>query len=228
MLPARLLLAPAILAAVVTAIPAAEPIAQQPAHGLVAVVGGWRNADDGGPAFRVDTAGWSGKTERASLETTAKNLFGAVNDTFVTNGTAPLAFPLAVHLNTKDFTSGTIRVQFKLVGGATDRNAGIAFNLKPNGEYFYLRYNTRDGNLALWKFRNGDRERMLDGEAKVQLPLDTWHQLEVTIAGQKISASVDNKTLTFAANLPEPVSGRVGLWTKRDAITVFRNYRVQR
>lgn len=224
----RYALAPAILAAVAATALTAEPPREQPGHGLVAVVGGWRNVNDGGPAFRVDTAGWSGVTEAAPLQAMASRLFGAVNDTFVTNGTAPQAFPLAVHGDTKHFSSGTIRVQFKLVGGASDNNAGIAFNLKPNGEYLYLRYNTKDGNLALWQYKNGERARIAMGEPHVQLPLNTWHDLEVSVTGRKLTASVSNKALTFAAELPEPIAGRVGLWTKRDAITVFRNYHVTR
>lgn len=224
----RYALPSAILAAVAATAPTAESRSQQPGHGLVAVVGGWRNVDDGGPAFRVDTAGWSGTTAAAPLQAMASRLFGAVNDTFVTNGRAPQAFPLAVHHDTKSFSNGTIRVQFKLVGGASDNNAGIVFNLRPNGEYFYLRYNTKDGNLALWQYKNGDRARVTMGEPHVQLPLNTWHDLEVTVTGRKLTASVSNKALAFAADLPEPIAGRVGLWTKRDAITVFRNYQVTR
>lgn len=223
----RFVFAPVLLAVVATSTVIAESV-QQPPHGLSAIVGGWRTVDDGGSAFRVDTAGWNGTTTEASLRSNASRLFGAVNDAFVTNGTSGQAFPLAVHDETRDFTGGTIRVQFKLVGGASDRNAGIAFNLKPSGEYLFLRYNTLDGNLALWRYRKGTRERVVMGETKVQLPLDTWHNLELTVSGQKLTASVDTRTLTFAADLPEPISGRVGLWTKRDAITVFRNYRVRR
>lgn len=196
--------------------------------GFVGIVGNWSNVNDGGTAFKVDTAGWSGKTDRGTLEAVSKTLFATVNDTFITNGAAAQAFPLAVFPEAKDFTGGTIKVQFKLLGGATDKTAGIVFNLKPNGEYFFVRYNIAEGNIAVWRYRNGARARVAPGATSVQLPLDTWHELSMTIKGNQLSATVNGDALKHEYTLTEPVSGRVGLWTKRDAITVFKNYRVTR
>jgi hypothetical protein len=194
--------------------------------GFVGVVGTWTNVNDGGAAFKVDTAGWSGMTDRAALESVSRALFATVNDTFITNGTSRDAFPIAVHTDTKNFTRGTLRVRFKLVGGVRDFTAGIVFNLKPTGDYLFVRYNTLDGNIALWRFRNGARERILGGEAETQLPKNAWHELSMTLAGNRLSASVNGGVLKQDFTLTEPVSGRVGLWTKREAITVFRDFRV--
>jgi hypothetical protein len=198
---------------------------QEPA--FTAVVGNWQQVDDGGPAFKVDGSTWSGTTERPKLEGLSKVLFAApASETFIANTTAPAAFPLAVLNGLTNFTQGTLRVQFKLVGGASDQIAGIAFDIKPNGEYFFARYNTKDGNLAVWRYRNGARERLIDGEQHLQLALGTWHDLVVTIAGDQLTATLDGNALKLETTLPEPVAGRVGLWAKRDAISVFRDFRV--
>jgi hypothetical protein len=215
---------PALLLSVF-ALSAAIPFTAQ-SPGFVGIVGNWKTVDDGGPAFKVDTAGWSGTTDRAAIEPTVKSLFPTANDTFFTNATARQAFPLAVFSETKDFTGGTIRVQFKLVGGMTDQTAGIVFNLKPNGEYFFVRYNTAESNIAVWRYRNGARARVAPGATSAQFPVGAWHELAMTIDGSKLTATVNGGALKHEYTMTEPVSGRVGLWTKRDAITVFKNFKV--
>jgi hypothetical protein len=209
-------------AAVVLAAAAFTRVAQQP--GFVGVVGNWRVIDDGGPAFKVDVTGWSGTTERSALEAHAKALFTTVNDTFLINGVSPQAFPLAVFSGVRNFTGGTLRVQFKMVGGATDQNAGIVFNLGANCEYYFVRYNTLDGNVAFWRYHNGARARVSMGTTHVQLPMNTWHELVLAVTGTRLRATVNGTVLAHEYTMPEPVSGRVGLWSKRDAITVFRNF----
>lgn len=204
----------------------AELLVAAQSAGFAGVVGNWSSVNDGGAAFKVDTTGWSGTTDRAALETVSRALFVTVNDTFIMNGTAREAFPIAVHTATKDFTNGTVNVRFKLVGGVRDFTAGIMFNLKPNGEYMFVRYNTLDGNIALWRFRNGTRERVLGGESETQLARNEWHELSMTVSGNTLSAAVNGGVLKQEFTLTEPVSGRIGLWTKREAVTVFRDYRV--
>ena len=195
---------------------------------FVGVVGQWSQVDDGGPAFKVNGEAWSGKTAKAEVEAVGRTLFASIGDPFVANTTGDGAFPLAVWTGTSDFTSGTIRVRFKLVAGASDQTAGIVFNLKPSGEYLFFRYNTKDGNVALWGYENGARRVIAHGETHVKLPMNEWNELVMTIAGNKLTGSVAGKQVTLEHTLDAPISGRVGLWTKRDAITVFKDYRVSR
>jgi hypothetical protein len=125
----------------------------------------------------------------------------------------------------RNFTGGTLRVQFKMIGGASDQNAGVAFNVSPDGEYLYARYNTKDGDLALWRFRNGERELIVHGTGTAKLALGEWHELVVTIRGTSLSASIaGNATLALKHTLDAAPSGRVGVWVKRDAVTAFRRF----
>jgi hypothetical protein len=199
---------------------------QQAGASLVGVIGNWSAVDDGGPALKTDGSAWSGATSREQLTTAMKPFFTAVGDSLVANGTAPGAFPLAVWSGTPNFTNGTIRVQFKMIAGKDDQNAGIVFGLQPNGEYHYIRYNTKDGDVAAWRFANGDRVRIVHGTATKPLPLNTWHELVVRVQGAKVIGTV-NGSITMEHTLDKPVTGRVGVWTKRDAVTLFRNYRVE-
>ena len=74
------------------------------------------------------------------------------------------------------------------------------FDLKPTGEYLFVRYNTKEGNIALWRYNAGDRAVVARGEQKAQLPLGRWYDLAL--------------------------AGRVGFWTKRDSVTLFKDVAV--
>ena len=139
--------------------------------------------------------------------------------------TSPVGFPLAT-LPGVTFSNGTLRVKFKLVAGEADQIAGLAFNVSPKGEYYFARYNTKDGNVAIWQFVNGERVRLADGTDHLPLPLNTWHDLQVIVDGPRVTAVVNGR-LRLAHELPAPVSGGVGFWTKRDSVTAFKDFSIE-
>lgn len=206
-----------------------EPLAERvrQSRSLIPVIGHWTRGADS--AMTVDGSKWSGTTTSAELDRASRQLFGAVNADFARNGAAPGAFPLAVSPDIANFTSGTLRVQFNMIGGASDQNAGIVFNLGPTGEYLYARYNTKDGDLALWKFVNGERVLIVHGTGSAKLALNQWHELVVQVRDRKVSASIaGNSALALEHTLDAAPSGKVGVWVKRDAVTAFKGLVVQR
>ena len=191
---------------------------------LVPLSGTW--TADYEDARQILTVQGAGERKAPDAEAAA-TLFGAAGGaTMVKSLADPGAFTLAAARSVKDFRSGQISVRFKLVAGATDQTAGIVFNLKPDGSYTYARYNTKDGNVAIWKFENGARTVLKHGEAHEQLPLNTWQTLTVVVSGADVAASAHDGKLTVRHSLPAPVSGRVGVWTKNDSVTSFRDYMV--
>ena len=52
-----------------------------------------------------------------------------------------------------------------------------------------------------------------------------WRDLKVSIAGPKVAAYLDGK-LYLEHVLPEPVSGRIGLWSKADSHMYFDDFTV--
>jgi hypothetical protein len=174
-------------------------LAQYPPLAVDPLIGHWETATENGETVIVaDARKW--QTEKADTP-----------------------FPIAAVRGVRGFTNGVLTVKFKLVGGESDQIAGIAFGLTPEGEYYYARYNTKDGNVALWRFENGARHRLVDGTEHLQLPLNTWHDLRVEVRGTRVTATV-NDTLRIEGTLPAPVSGRVGFYTKRDSITAFKSF----
>jgi hypothetical protein len=136
---------------------------------------------------------------------------------------ATTPFPVAAVRGVETFSDGVLSVRFKLVGGESDQIAGLVFGMTPQARtYYYVRYNTKDGNIALWEFE-GDRKRILEGKDHLQLPLNEWHEIRVEVRGTKVTGSINGR-LHLEHTLPRPVSGRVGFWTKRDSITAFKNF----
>jgi hypothetical protein len=202
---------------------------RQTGSGLVPVVGHWTDTTAGGAASVVNGERWSGTTSPEDLQRRGERLFGSATPEFLANGTAAGAFPHAVMEDAGDVGSGTLRVEFNLSGGASDQIAGILFGLGPRGEYHYVRYNTKDGNVAVWKFANGERQVLHHGEVHKQIPLGTWHELVVEIRGAQVRGYIaGDTTISVEHTLDAEPAGRVGVWAKRDAVTGFRSFTVQR
>ena len=198
---------------------------------VIPIVGHWRQHTDGGEQVAtVDGTKWD-KKPLADPLATVRQLFkaptGDDGSRFVANAASSGAFPLAAVGGVETFTSGNARVQFKLIAGASDQLAGLVFNLRPGGEYLAVRYNTKDGNVAFWKYADGARARLADGTAHAQLPLGVWHTLELQVADRKVTGIV-NGTLRLEHTLDQPVSGRVGLWAKPDSVSAFKGLRLQK
>ena len=206
--------------------PAAALSAQSTRLDLVPIVGHWEQQASGPDTIvTVDATKWDRKpvADPAAL---ARRLFARPESQFAANVTSAGAFPLAAVRNIENFARGTARVQFKLIAGASDQLAGLAFNLRPNGEYLAVRYNTKDGNVALWKYADGARARVAEGVDHAQLALDAWHTLELNVAAGKITGTV-NGTLRVEHLRDEPVSGRVGFWAKPDSVSAFKGLRLE-
>lgn len=133
-------------------------------------------------------------------------------------------YPLALFRQPAEFSGGTVRIEFKLIDGSDDYPAGLVFGHRGTS-YHYVRYNTKDGNVALWRMDGPRRTVIKHGEQHEQLAKGEWHRLELTVRGGKIRAVVNGR-LSVEHDLEEPVKGQLGLWTKPDATSAFRNLKV--
>jgi hypothetical protein len=212
-------------------LPALLFLAQPGVGRLHGVVGLWSaHVDaDSEPAIVTDGSQWSGTTARSAAAPLALALFGDTSAALLGNLLSPNAFPIAIDRETRDFGDGELRVQFKLISGPTDQSAGIVLGLQPTGAYHFVRYNTKDGNLALWGFADGERRVIAKGAGVKQLALGSWHELIVRVRARDITASITgHPELDARFTLDSARTGRVGLWAKRDVVTAFRRFAVTR
>jgi hypothetical protein len=201
-----------------------ETVGAEPTS-LVGVVGIWRIESEGGKkVLAVDGRQWKEGQSSAGIADKARALYGERYAEFLDRVQAYAYFPYTVAKDVQDFRNGEITVRFEGISGRIDQGAGILFNLKPNGDYLTVRANSLENNLVLWKFEKGKRSSV-KWIRDTPTPSRQWHELKVRIAGAKVEASLDGKPY-LEHTLPEPVSGRVGLWSKADSHVYFDGFTV--
>jgi hypothetical protein len=202
-----------------------ETVGAEP-KSFLSVVGVWRIESDGSnnKVLVVDGRQWKEGQTAAGMAEKARALYGERYAEFLDRVQAYAYFPYAVAKDVANFRDGEISVRFEGISGRIDQGAGILFNLKTNGDYLTVRANPLENNLVLWKFEKGKR-------SSVKWIRDTptasrqWHELKVRIAGTKVEGYLNNK-LYLEHTLPQPVSGRIGLWSKADSHMFFDDYTV--
>ena len=190
------------------------------------MVGHWVVADEEGKkVVMVDGREWKRGQPAGGLADKARAIYGARHEEFIDNVKAFAYFPIAVAKGIDNFENGEISLRFMMIGGTLDRCAGILFNVKANGDYLAVRFNGTEDNVVLWTFNNGKRSFVKRGAENVPLELGTWHELRVGVHGTQLQGYLDGKLL-LEFTLEQPVSGKVGLWSKTDSITEFTDFTV--
>ena len=192
---------------------------------LVPVVGIWRVENEKGKnVLAVDGRQWKEGQSSAGLADKARALYGERYAEFLDRVQAYAYFPYTVAKDVQDFTNGEISVRFEGISGRIDQGAGILFNLKPNGDYLTVRANCLENNLVLWKFEKGKRSSV-KWIRNTPTASRQWHDLKVRIAGDKVEGYLDGK-LYLEHTLPQPVSGKIGLWSKADSHVYFDDFTI--
>jgi hypothetical protein len=201
-----------------------ETVGAQP-KSLVPIVGNFSiGAEGDNKVLVIDGRSWKQGQTAAGLAEHAKSLYGERYGEFLDNVKAFAYFPYAVATGIEDFRQGEISLRFKPLSGRIDQGAGILFNLKPNGDYLTVRANALENNLVLWKFEKG-RRSSVKWVRDVPTPTKTWHDLKVVIKGTDVEGYLNGK-LYLTHQLAEPVSGKIGVWSKADSHMYVDDYRV--
>ncbi len=201
-----------------------ETVGAEP-KSFVSVVGVWRiEAEGNNKVLAVDGRQWKEGQTAAGVADKARALYGDRYAEFLDRVQAYAYFPYAVAKDVADFGNGDISVRFEGISGRIDQGAGILFNLKPNGDYLTIRANPLENNLVLWKFEKGKRSSV-KWIRNTPTATRQWHDLKVRIAGTKVEGYLNGK-LYLEDVLPQPVSGRVGLWSKADSHVYFDDFAV--
>jgi hypothetical protein len=190
------------------------------------MVGSWVVAkEDKHNVLFIDGRAWKRGQPAGGLADKARAIYGARNEEFIESIKSFAYFPIAVARDVENFSNGDVSVRFQMLGGTLDRCAGILFNVKPNGDYLTVRYNGTEDNVVLWTFNNGVRKFVKRAPELVPLELGTWHTLRISVHGIQLKGYLDDK-LMLEYTLTEPVSGKIGVWSKTDSMTEFDDFTV--
>jgi hypothetical protein len=203
----------------------AETVGAEPKT-MTPVVGVWTVAKDGdNKVLMVDGSRWKEGQPAANVADSARALYGDRYAEFLDNVKAFAYYPYAVAKEIDDFREGEISMRFKPLAGRIDQGAGILFNLKANGDYLIVRANALENNLVLFQFKNGKRSPV-KWVRNTPTATKEWHTLKVRITGKKVEGFLDEKPL-LEHDLPDTVSGRVGVWSKADSVVYMDDYVVK-
>jgi hypothetical protein len=216
------------------------------------MVGTWVVAQDGADkVIMVDGRPWVASKDNPTklLLQTARRLYGTTNEELMDNAKQFAYYPVAILKSVPNFSNGTISLKFKTIAGDSDRCSGILFNVKENGDWLAVRYNDTENNVGLWEFHNGIRRNLKFSDRNKPFMLDrnAWHELKLSVNSAALQAWIDGTPAIdytlgsepaagrkgppnadlFPANNPvlrPPVAGRVGLWSKTDSTSYFKDY----
>lgn len=103
--------------------------------------------------------------------------------------------------------------------GELDQGGGPIWRVKDANNYYIARWNPLEKNVAFYVVEKGVRETLL--KAPLETTVDAWHELRVVHTGSDMQCFFDDEPLMTFADARITGAGRVGLWTKADAATLF-------
>jgi hypothetical protein len=84
--------------------------------------------------------------------------------------------------------------------------------------YYLCRINPLEDNFRVYKVINGRRTELATADVQ---PIETWHTIRALQQGNHIQCYLDGKLLLDVRDDSIASPGRIGVWTKADAVTEF-------
>jgi pyruvate, water dikinase len=183
----------------------------------------WRRMVDEGLPVCMQDGSRAGFTISSGVAGAVGKLAGQALQGFLDNVEAYYYFPLAIakELQVADCA---LRAEVKPVSGNIDRAGGLVFGMKDVNNYFVLRINALEDNVILFEYVNG--RRIEQAHVRREVASGRWHKLAVVVKEKEIRGFMDD-AVVFEFSADKKVQGYVGLWTKADSVTLFRNLIVE-
>lgn len=168
-------------------------------------------------------AGWTcGVTGRGSPHwAVAPDPLGSASRVLMQSGSG--TFPWCVKEGSA-ITDGAVEVKFLPLSGREDQAGGLVWRFKDGDHYYVARANALENNVSLYYTEGGSRKTIKYVDAPVAR--GQWHRLRVEFAGRHISVSLDGKRYIELDDGHIAGAGAVGVWTKADSVTAFKDFKV--
>jgi hypothetical protein len=138
--------------------------------------------------------------------------------------TTDYRFPILI-ADQGEYADLEVSVKGQAISGKEDRAIGLVFRFRDPQNYCVCRANALEDNLNLYKLVGGRRQQIAG--AKVKVPSDKWHTVQVVAQGDHIVCSFNDQKLIDVRDATYK-QGKVGLWTKADSVTAFDDLTVSR
>ena len=112
-----------------------------------------------------------------------------------------------------------VTTTFNIVSGKIDQVAGIALRVTDEGNYYLARASAKDNAVTLSRFVGGSGSDLTSTSVKV--PAGTWQTLRFKIDRERLTVYLNGQQVIEWSDNRHTREGRVGLWTRADAVTMF-------
>ncbi len=125
-----------------------------------------------------------------------------------------------------------VSVSFKTISGKVDSSGGLIFRYQDKDNFYVVRANSLEGNVVAYKTENGKRSSIgVLGKTEqygvdITVPHQAWNRLRVVAKGTRFEIYLADTKIFEVEDSTFAGPGKVGLWTKADAITEFDDLRV--
>jgi len=125
-----------------------------------------------------------------------------------------------------------MKVRLKGVAGKLDQGGGFIWRFTDKDNYYVVRANPLEDNVVLYKVENGKRTDLpLVGKGKTYGvetgPLGHgWNDLKLIVKDNLFTIYLNDTELFKVEDTTFTGKGKVGLWTKADAVSYFDDFEV--
>ncbi len=117
-----------------------------------------------------------------------------------------------------------LSVKFKGVEGKKDQGGGPVWRYQDADNYYIARANPLENNFRVYKVVNGNRKQL--ASAGIKVTSGEWNTISIKMVGNHIECFYDGKKHLDVTDDTFKSSGKIGLWTKADAVTYFDDLQI--
>jgi hypothetical protein len=127
-------------------------------------------------------------------------------------------FPMLVY-DGQTFKNFKLTTSFKIVSGVAEQMAGVVFRFQNASNFYVLRASALGRNVRFYKVVDGIRTDPIG--PTLDISTNTWHTLSMQCLGDQITCWFDDRPLMNTLNDSTFSAGKIGFWTKSDAVSYF-------
>ena len=126
-----------------------------------------------------------------------------------------------------------LSVKMKGVKGKMDQGGGFIWRFIDKDNYYVVRANPLEDNVVLYKVKNGKRTDLpILGKGRTYgldvEPLgNNWNTLKLKVVNDLFTVFLNGKQLFQVKDTTFTEAGKIGLWTKADAVSYFDDFEIK-
>lgn len=117
-----------------------------------------------------------------------------------------------------DYQNLDLSVHMYAVAGEIDQGGGLVWRARDAQNYYIARHNPLEDNFRVYKVVDGRRMQLQSADVPKS---SGWRIIRITMKGDAIECFLDGKKFLQATDSTFAGPGKIGLWTKADAQTLF-------